>query len=60
MLVNKLCEKHDSHKVPVYNTHLFRSLDFCVEPRTSIDKQRLEAAQMQFLKPLLGYTKLDR
>jgi hypothetical protein len=24
------------------------------------DKQRLEAAQMRFLRPLLGYTKLDR
>jgi hypothetical protein len=24
------------------------------------DKQRLEAAQMRFVRPLLGYTKLDR
>jgi hypothetical protein len=24
------------------------------------DKQRLEAAQMRFLRPLLGYIKLDR
>jgi len=52
----KVCERRH-HNITVKAALKFRSEAWVLKKR---EEQRLEAAQMKFLRPLLGITKLDK